>query len=203
MTVGPYQVAAINRGNSSACLNKFIVNCLRVEFVLRRKVSIALITAYFPSTLIVLISFLSFWVDNQLVPGRVSLVITSLLALMTQLLSIRNNIPAVSYLTALDVWFFICVSYVSSALFEFAIAHNLSKDVPKMYNDEPRLPLPFPQLSQKQHSQQSNLNHHLRKIFIGTRVNRWLHQHLDRASRVVFPTTFIIISSIYWAIYAT
>lgn len=86
----------------------------------------ALITIFFPSALIVAVSFVSFWIDPQSVPGRISLIVTSLLALMTQLVSVRNTIPDVSYITALDVWFFACITFVASALFEFAVTYTQS-----------------------------------------------------------------------------
>lgn len=72
------------------------------------------------------VSFVSFWIDSQSVPGRISLIVTSLLALMTQLVSVRNTIPDVSYITALDVWFFACITFVSCALFEFAVCYTQS-----------------------------------------------------------------------------
>lgn len=201
ITVGPYGVESIHVGNNTVdCLRRHAFDCLTVVFVLKRRVSIALITAYFPSMLIVLISFLSFWVDNQSVPGRVSLVITSLLALMTQLLSIRNRIPAVSYLTALDVWFFICVSYVACALFEFAIAHNLSKT----QNEEGsklRLPLTISRGLSIEKRQRIKSNWMLKLLF-GSKLGKWLHYHLDQACRFLFPFSFIIVSIIYWTIYS-
>lgn len=103
--------------------------CLRVSFTFQRRLTLSLITIYFPSALIVLISFVSFWVDSQSVPGRVSLVITSLLTLMTQLLNVRSGLPAISYVTALDIWFFVCVSFISAVLFEFALAYNFCRKV--------------------------------------------------------------------------
>lgn len=99
---------------------------LDLQFTFQRRVATAVISIYFPSTLIVLVSFVSFWVDSLAVPGRVTLVITSILALMTQLISVRDSATPVSYVTALDIWFFACLSFVSATLFEFAIAYRLA-----------------------------------------------------------------------------
>lgn len=102
---------------------------LVITYQFERHLTLSLITIYFPSALIVLISFVSFWLDSQSVPGRVSLVITSLLTLITQLLHIRSQLPAISRVTALDIWFFVCVSFISSALFEFALSYNFARKV--------------------------------------------------------------------------
>lgn len=102
---------------------------LKLTFKFQRRVATALIAIYFPSTLIVFISFVSFWVDSLAVPGRVTLVITSLLALMTQLVAVRDKATPVSYVTALDIWFFACLAFVSAALFEFALSYNFAVKV--------------------------------------------------------------------------
>lgn len=109
---------------------------LKLTFKFQRKIATALIAVYFPSTLIVLISFVSFWVDSLAVPGRITLVITSLLALMTQLVAVRDKATPVSYVTAMDIWFFACLAFVSGALFEFALSYNFAVQVRLMINAE-------------------------------------------------------------------
>lgn len=121
-----FAIGASEFGNKTC---DYGVKCLWIKFHFQRRLTLSLITIYFPSALIVHISFVSFWIDAQSVPGRVALVITSLLTLMTQLLNVRNGLPPISYVTALDVWFFVCVSYISAVLFEFAIAYNLARKV--------------------------------------------------------------------------
>ena len=107
---------------------------LKLTFKFQRKIATALIAIYFPSTLIVFISFVSFWVDSLAVPGRITLVITSLLALMTQLVAVRDKATPVSYVTAMDIWFFTCLAFVSGALFEFALSYNFAVQVRLMIN---------------------------------------------------------------------
>ena len=99
--------------------------CLCLEFIFERKFTTALISIYFPSTLMVLIAFVSFWLEPvSASPGRITLVVTSLLALVTQLLSVRTRMVQVSYVTALDIWFFACLTMVSLCLFEFSLAYS-------------------------------------------------------------------------------
>ena len=55
------------------CFNSFTGNysCLVAHFYLKRSVSFHLIQSYLPSILIVAISWVSFWMDIEAVPGRI------------------------------------------------------------------------------------------------------------------------------------
>lgn len=123
LKVASFDVTVPNRTNHT-CRRMTDKNCLVLTFKFRRQITTALISIYFPSTLLVLISFLSFWIEVTAVPGRVTLVVTSLLALVTQLCSTRERMAAVSYVTALDIWFFACLSLVCLSLFEFVLSYT-------------------------------------------------------------------------------
>lgn len=49
--------------------------------------------SYVPTALIVVISWFSFWLDVDAVPGRVSLCITTLLTLATQSQAAKMSLP--------------------------------------------------------------------------------------------------------------
>ena len=59
-------------------------SCLVAHFYLKRSVSFHLIQSYLPSILIVAISWVSFWMDIEAVPGRISLGVITLLAVSQQ-----------------------------------------------------------------------------------------------------------------------
>ena len=59
-------------------------SCLVAHFYLKRSVSFHLIQSYLPSILIVAISWVSFWMDIEAVPGRISLGVITLLAVSSQ-----------------------------------------------------------------------------------------------------------------------
>lgn len=54
-----------------------------------------ILQSYIPTALIVVISWFSFWLDVDSVPGRVSLCITTLLTLATQASAARLALPQV------------------------------------------------------------------------------------------------------------
>ena len=193
---------------------------LIIEFKFARRPVVALITIFFPSALIVAVSFVSFWIDPQSVPGRISLIVTSLLALMTQLVSVRNTIPDVSYITALDVWFFACITFVASALFEFAVSYTQSNRknnvlTPVIYNrlyDRARVRSmagktakghgrvdPFPTTARGGGGGgggESILSDVMVKF--RERIAKASALDLDILSRYAFPLSFILFCAVYW-----
>jgi Neurotransmitter-gated ion-channel transmembrane region len=54
------------------------------EFYLSRSVGFHLVQSYLPTILIVVISWVSFWMDVNSVPGRTTLGVTTLLAVSSQ-----------------------------------------------------------------------------------------------------------------------
>ncbi|RWS20667.1 cys-loop ligand gated ion channel-like protein, partial [Leptotrombidium deliense] len=72
---------------------------------------------YIPSFTIVMASFASFWVPVTSYPARASLVVTSLLALITQQLQITSDIKT-SYLVAINIWTNLCTTIVFLCLLE-------------------------------------------------------------------------------------
>ncbi|KAK5977310.1 Glutamate-gated chloride channel [Trichostrongylus colubriformis] len=84
-------------------------SCVTAEFFVKREVTHHVMQSYVPTTLIVVISWFSFWLDVDAVPARVSLAITTLLTLSTQANAARMALPEVSYMKAIDVWMGACM----------------------------------------------------------------------------------------------
>ena len=70
--------------------------CLELRITLQRMIEFYITSTYLPSTLLVLISFLSFWVDAQSAPARIGLSITAMLTLTSSMNGVRSEIPIVS-----------------------------------------------------------------------------------------------------------
>ncbi|GMT26241.1 hypothetical protein PFISCL1PPCAC_17538, partial [Pristionchus fissidentatus] len=95
-------------------------SCLRVTFKLARQFSYYVVQVYIPSTLLVIVSWVSFWLDRTAVPARVTLGVTTLLTMTTQAAAINNKLPPVSYIKAIDVWIGICLIFIFGAVLEYA-----------------------------------------------------------------------------------
>ena len=62
-------------------------SCLKVELIFKREFSYYLITIYVPCCMLVIVSWVSFWLDQHAIPARVSLGVTTLLTMSTQQVS--------------------------------------------------------------------------------------------------------------------
>merc|ERR1711981_772766 len=102
-------------------------SCLRVEFIFARQLSFFIVTIYIPCFMIVIVSWMSFWIDHKAVPARVALGVTTLLAMSTTQASIQNSLPPVAYTKAIDVWSGVCVFFVFGALLEYAMVNYASR----------------------------------------------------------------------------
>jgi len=59
-------------------------SCILAEFDLQRAIGFHLVQSYLPTMLVVVISWVSFWMDVEAVPGRVTLGITTLLTVSSK-----------------------------------------------------------------------------------------------------------------------
>ncbi|XP_023237294.1 glycine receptor subunit alpha-4-like [Centruroides sculpturatus] len=97
---------------------------LIAEFKFKRRLTGNLMNVYIPSTLVVMLSWLSFWIDVHAAPARVTLGVTSILTLVTHLVESRSFVPPVDYLKALDIWFMFCIVLIFLSLLEYALAYQ-------------------------------------------------------------------------------
>ena len=86
-----------------------------------------IIQIYIPSALIVCLSWVSFWLNIDSTPARISLGLLTVLTMTTQSSGARVNLPKVSYIKAIDVWMATCLFFVFAALIEFAWVNVLSR----------------------------------------------------------------------------
>lgn len=71
--------------------------CIEVKFQLERQMGYYLIQMYIPSLLIVILSWVSFWINMDAAPARVALGITTVLTMTTQSSGSRASLPKVSW----------------------------------------------------------------------------------------------------------
>ena len=101
--------------------------CLEIRFYLRRDVGYFLIQVYVPSMLIVILSWVSFWINVDASPARVSIGLLTVLTATTQSSQSTATLPRVSYIKAIDVWMSMCLVFVFAALLEYAVVNVLSR----------------------------------------------------------------------------
>lgn len=88
---------------------------LTVYFRFERQIGHHLIQTFAPSSLVVMLSWFSFWLGLDAIPGRVTLLVTCMLTLVTMFTGLRADIPPVAYVKVtnivLNLIHFISVDY--------------------------------------------------------------------------------------------
>ncbi|CAL8354649.1 unnamed protein product [Merluccius merluccius] len=95
--------------------------CVEVIFTLRRQVGFYMMGVYAPTLLIVVLSWLSFWINPDASAARVPLGILSVLSLSSECTSLASELPKVSYVKAIDIWLIACLLFGVASLVEYAV----------------------------------------------------------------------------------
>ncbi|XP_028166983.1 glycine receptor subunit alpha-2-like [Ostrinia furnacalis] len=146
--------------------------CLEVIFKLKRRLGYHLFNTYIPTCLIVIMSWVSFWIKPDAAPARVTLGVTSLLTLSTQHAKSQAQLPPVSYLKAVDAFMSVCTVFVFMALMEYCLVNIVLGDGGKPKD-----------AAEAEKAKQRAIN-------------------IDRFSRVFFPLLFSVLNATYWIQFA-
>ena len=98
-------------------------SCVKMNIKLDRVYDFYIIQTYVPTILVVILSWVSFWISIDATPARISLGLLTVLTMTTQ----NTGLPRVTYFKAIDVWMVSCLIFVFAALIEFAWVNVLSR----------------------------------------------------------------------------
>lgn len=173
-------------------------SCLNAIFSFKRDLMPSLIQIYIPSCILVLSSFVSFWLDPDSVAARVFLCATTLLAMIFQISNAAASVPTVSYIKAVDIWMGVCLIFIFGTLLEFATLNYISRHNDKNKSEEV--------------DEDSLLVNDEGKDSMKTWTSRYKNFHtwllkfsrsrkIDVVSRIMFPVAFVIFNLAYWITY--
>ncbi len=148
--------------------------CLFVEFRLHRDIGYFVAQVFFPSILLVVLSWLAFWL-RQDTPIAIGLLVLTSLTVLTESVHSSDTIPQVSYVKAIDIWFAVCFGFTFAVLLVVASADW------SQYQQ---------QTQEDSHSSRTRVGAH------GKNINR-----LIVWCRVVFPISFLLFITIYFNCY--
>ncbi|XP_075699343.1 gamma-aminobutyric acid receptor subunit pi-like [Rhinoderma darwinii] len=195
------------------------------HFDLKRNILYFILETYVPSILLVVLSWVSFWISQSSVPARICIGVTTVLTMTTLMMGARTSLPnANCFIKAIDVYLGICFSFIFGALLEYAIAHfcslhrpdlkNIIKD-PEEEEEDVDMNGTINAISSGENSRPKIDTSKKKKsrggrIFTSTmkRIRCILYcfqvenpHHIDNYSRLSFPLCFIIINVFYWVYY--
>nr|WMV64441.1 GABA-gated anion channel LCCH3 subunit [Pardosa pseudoannulata] len=93
---------------------------LSLVFELKRNIGYFIFQTYLPCILIVMLSWVSFWINHEATSARVALGITTVLTMTTISTGVRSSLPRISYVKAIDIYLVMCFVFVFAALLEYA-----------------------------------------------------------------------------------
>ncbi|XP_048344448.1 gamma-aminobutyric acid receptor subunit gamma-2 isoform X2 [Sphaerodactylus townsendi] len=203
---------------------------MAVYFQLSRRMGYFTIQTYIPCTLIVVLSWVSFWINKDAVPARTSLGITTVLTMTTLSTIARKSLPKVSYVTAMDLFVSVCFIFVFSALVEYGTLHYFVSNRKPSKDKDKKKKNPAPTIDIRPRSATIQMNNatHLQErdeeygyecldgkdcasffcCFEDCRTGAWRHGRIhirvakmDSYARIFFPTAFCLFNLVYWVSY--
>ncbi|XP_060819497.1 glycine receptor subunit alpha-4 isoform X4 [Bombus pascuorum] len=149
---------------------------LVVFFRFERQIGHHLIQTFAPSTLVVMLSWFSFWLGLDAIPGRVALLVTSMLTLVTMFTGLKSDIPPVAYVKR------IVAMEKGQSIWDYDSTY-----IPKARN------------------KRAGSKHLLQNAWLDTeypmiRVCKTRSQKFDNYSRIGFPILFMLFVILYWPI---
>jgi len=90
-----------------------------LSFSLKRNLGFFLLQTYVPCALITVLSWVSFWIDFQATAARIALGITTVLTITTISTNVRQSLPKIPDIKAIDVYLIICFVFIFMGLVEY------------------------------------------------------------------------------------
>ncbi|XP_067012120.2 gamma-aminobutyric acid receptor subunit alpha-6 [Anabrus simplex] len=122
-----YDLISITTENGTIHRRTGEYSMIKVNFLMKRHTGYFMLQVFAPCCLIVCCSWISFWIDPDAVPARVSLGVTTVLSMTTMGFGGRAQMPRVSYATALDFFVILCFSFVFAVMIEYAVVNFIDK----------------------------------------------------------------------------
>ncbi|CAG0887096.1 unnamed protein product [Cyprideis torosa] len=212
---------------TSTCQESFQIgnySCLKAEYHLRRAIGFHLVQSYLPTILIVVISWVSFWMDVDSVAGRTTLGVTTLLTVSSKASGVQAEIPQVSYVKAIDIWMGTCTAFIFAALLEFTLVNYFWRKKSVMPYTRTPTTTELQELQQKQGLnserilmastggkpsastlENGGIGNIAMEVCLQPTLGTYqrLAQRIDVGCRIFFPLLFSLFNCLYWVTYLT
>uniref|UniRef100_A0A0N4ZFA3 Neur_chan_memb domain-containing protein n=1 Tax=Parastrongyloides trichosuri TaxID=131310 RepID=A0A0N4ZFA3_PARTI len=202
---------------------------LYILFNFQRESGYYLIQSLLPAALIVIVSWIAFWISRDSPPSRTSLGVMTVLAMTHLLTGVNRRLPPVNYVKAADVYLGFCYLMVAFSLFEYAaVAFSKRRNENKKKKESKKGKVQYdsvglrPTLPDPVHDVRLKMFHNIPEESFDQEICTCSQQpvtsllylsrksykikpyvkdsHIDRAARIIFPATFSIFNVIFWLV---
>ncbi|MGH0141903.1 UNVERIFIED_CONTAM: hypothetical protein FKN15_019946 [Acipenser sinensis] len=199
LQLAQYSVESYYTSVSQAVYETGFYPKLVLHFALRRNILYFILETYVPSTLLVALSWVSFWISQSSVPARTCIGVTTVLTMTTLMMGARTSLPnANCFIKAIDVYLGICFSFIFGALLDKVVKrNNTQKDCVRV-------------VTPGEVGSKAELGLGNGQFFVALkgkvqRILAFFHvenpHNIDRYSRMFFPLAFMLINVFYWIYY--
>ena len=91
------------------------------EFELKRLFTRHIVTYFMPTTVLVFLTFVSFWIPKDAVPARIALVLTNFLSICVIQRGAASELPIVDYITPLEVYLITSTTFILVVMIEYVL----------------------------------------------------------------------------------
>ena len=167
------------------------------KILLERTLTQILFQVYFTSALLVIVTWASFILNPNNVPGRMGLLVTAFLTLINIFIGVRNSSPPSSGLNAISIFLVVCIGNVFAAFLEYACVLIIfgqgvaSRQLGTAHPDQLRI----------DSTEESEAITDRNKSNIQSCGKKLANNAIDCMSLILFPTTFAIFFTIYFNLY--
>lgn len=219
----------IHKTESKLCPQDEEAPCLHLLLHVQRTYQVMIVQVYLPSTCIVLITWLGFWIHHTEVSSRTRIATISLTAIVTESVAVLIINPDQVHMAALEAWNSGCLVLITLAFLEFVIVHNYHRRGLKTNTDPKSIPTKKCTSSQPNNIFRTLKAHHLTKkgnrtgrayrstehIYIvqmescadktdGNRKNRRITpETVDKLSSLIYVLLFMLFNVYYWSFFLT
>jgi len=166
---------------------------------LQRKQMQYIVQVYLPTSLFVIVSWVSFLIKPEVVPGRMALLVTLFLVLINIFNSVREQAPISSRLNAVDLYLVVCIFLVFGALLEYAVIllllkkrrkprRTIDEGLKNLFNGEASQPL---ETNRRRKAEGDFMSAH----------KQALCDNIDAWTMWLSPPIFLAFNLVYWITY--
>ncbi|XP_062619110.1 glutamate-gated chloride channel-like [Saccostrea cucullata] len=156
--------------------------CLKLQIEIVRDFSQLILRIYVPSVFVVILGWISMWIDKGQVAARTSLGVLCVLSIVTQLVGVVSIDSELEGVIAVDIWMAVCMFFTIKSLFVFILVHNMKRRKDKMKE------------RYKDNSETTDVR--FESAWCDIRYGT-----LQNVFRVVYPVLFIAFNIVYWTFF--